>query len=201
MRTLSCVLSLLFVTIAAPTITSADTLTYDGSLNGASESPAIASPGIGFAIVTINTLSQTMEVNVTFSGLTSPNTAAHIQCCTPAPGNAGVATVTPTFTGFPSGDISGSYDHLFDLTASTTYNPAFVTAQGSVAAAETALLTGLADGEAYLNIHTTNFPGGEIRGFLAAPATAPMPEPSNLWLLSIALLALAVAAKFKLRVS
>jgi hypothetical protein len=81
MRTLSCVLSLLFVTIAAPTITSADTLTYDASLNGASESPAIASPRIGFAIVTINTLNQTMEVNVTFSGLTSANTAAHIQCC------------------------------------------------------------------------------------------------------------------------
>jgi CHRD domain len=35
-----------------------------------------------------------------------------------------------------------------------------------------ALLTGLAAGEAYLNIHTTLFPNGEIRGFLA-----PVPGP------------------------
>jgi hypothetical protein len=35
------------------------------------------------------------------------------------------------------------------------------------------LLDGIAMDEAYLNIHTTSFPGGEIRGFLS-----PVPEPS-----------------------
>ena len=38
-----------------------------------------------------------------------------------------------------------------------------------IAGAEAALLTGLAAGEAYLNIHTNVFPGGEIRGFLQVP--------------------------------
>lgn len=38
-----------------------------------------------------------------------------------------------------------------------------------MAGAETALLAGLAANQTYLNIHTTNNPGGEIRGFLAAP--------------------------------
>jgi LPXTG-motif cell wall-anchored protein len=32
-----------------------------------------------------------------------------------------------------------------------------------------ALVAGLFDGRAYLNIHTTAFPNGEIRGFPAVP--------------------------------
>jgi hypothetical protein len=39
---------------------------------------------------------------------------------------------------------------------------------GTTAGAEAALLAGLEAGQAYLNIHTTMFPGGEIRGFLAS---------------------------------
>jgi CHRD domain/PEP-CTERM motif len=86
-----------------------------------------------------------------------------------------VATTTPTFTGFPSGVTSGTYDHIFDLTSATSYNPAFVTANGGIVAnAEATLLAGLDAGNAYLNIHTTNFGGGEIRGFLHA-----VPEPST----------------------
>lgn len=197
MRTLLCILALLFLTIAAPTILSADTITYDAVLSGASESPATPSTGTGSAIVTINTVAQTMEVNVTFSGLSSGDTASHIHCCVAPGGNAGVATTTPTFPGFPSGVTAGSYDNVFDLTAASTYNPAFVTAQGSVANAETVLLAGLAAADAYLNIHTTLYPGGEIRGYLTLAA----PEPSSLWLLSMRLLALVGATKFKLRVS
>ena len=111
---------------------------------------------------------------MTFSGLSTGNAASHIHCCI-APGlNTIVATTTPTFTGFPSGATSGSYDHIFDLTSATSYNPAFITANGAtVASAEATLLAGLAAGDAYLNIHTTSFPGGEIRGFLRA-----VPEPS-----------------------
>ena len=204
MKPFLCILALLFLTIAAPTVVSADTITYNAPLNGASEqSPLDMSPGVGFAIVTINTLAQTIEVNVTFSGLTSGNTSTLIHCCTATPGtgNAGVASITPNFAGFPSGVTSGSIDRVFDLTASSTYNPAFVTAEGSVANAETALLAGLADGEAYLNIHTTNFPGGEIRGFFSPAAAVGTPEPSSLGLFSVGLLALAIATKLKLSVS
>jgi hypothetical protein len=63
----------------------------------------------------------------------------------------------------------------FDLTMASSYNPAFVTAEGgTVAGAEAALVAGLLDGETYINIHTTMFPGGEIRGFLSA-----VPEPAT----------------------
>jgi hypothetical protein len=119
--------------------------------------------------VTWNTLTNEMTVDVTFSGLTTPTTAAHIHCCVTPPGNTGVATTVPTFTGFPLGVTSGTYTHAFDMTSAASYNPAFVTANGgTVAGAEAALLAGLEAGQAYLNIHTTMFPGGEIRGFLAS---------------------------------
>jgi hypothetical protein len=110
-----------------------------------------------------------MHVQVTFSGLLGTTTASHIHCCTTIAGTgiAGVATVVPTFTGFPLGVTSGSYDHIFDMTLTGSYNSTFVTNNGGTAlSAFAALLAGLNAGEAYLNIHTIVVPGGEIRGFL-----------------------------------
>ena len=166
---------------ALATQASAAILIYDAEL-GNFESPPTGSPGTGFAQVTIDTAANTMDVMVTFSGLTSGTTASHIHCCTalPGTGTAGVATTVPTFTGFPLGVMSGTYDHTFDMSLASSYNPVFVTNNGgTVASAEAALLAGLSAGDAYLNIHTTNFGGGEIRGFLTA-----VPEPST-WAMMI----------------
>jgi hypothetical protein len=162
-------------------------ISYFAVLTGTAEVPPTGSPGTGFTTVTIDTVAQTLLVNVTFSGLVSPDTASHIHCCTAAPfsGNAGVATTTPTFPLFPLSVTAGTYTHLFDLTDPGSYNPAFVTAEGSVANAEAALAAGMALGETYLNIHSVQFPGGEIRGYLAAA-----PEPSTLLLAGAALASL-----------
>jgi len=123
----------------------------------------------GTALVTWDTLTNLMTVHVVFNGLTTPNTAAHIHCCVSAPGTAGVATTTPTFTGFPGGATSGAYSHTFDMTQATSYNPAFVTANGGVSNAKDVLLAGMLAGKTYLNIHSQMFGGGEIRGFLVEP--------------------------------
>ena len=165
-------------------------ISYFAILDGPSEAPPNISPGTGFATVLIDLVAQTMEVDVTFSGLLGTTTASHIHCCTAVPdvGTAGVATTTPYFTGFPLGVTSGSYSHLFDMTLASSYNPAFVTAEGGVANAEAALAAGIASGNAYLNIHSTVVPGGEIRGFLEASA----PEPSTLLLAGAALASLAL---------
>jgi hypothetical protein len=149
-------------------------LIYDATLTADGESN---STGTGVAIVTIDSVLDTMRVQVTFSGLTSGTTASHIHCCTAMPGvpPVGVATTTPSFTGFVNGVTFGNYDHTFDMTLATSFNPAFVTAHGSVSGAFDALLAGLAADEAYLNIHTTNFPNGEILGFLVLPLPGTLP--------------------------
>jgi uncharacterized repeat protein (TIGR01451 family)/CSLREA domain-containing protein len=145
----------------------AATFVYSATLSGANENPAVVSPGTGNTIVTLNTTAHTLRVQATFSGLTSNTTAAHIHCCVAPPMNVGVATTTPSFAGFPLGVTSGTFDQTYDMTLASTWNPAFVTAQGSISAAEAALTAGLAAGQAYFNIHTVNNGGGEIRGFLA----------------------------------
>jgi hypothetical protein len=191
MRTLityGCLLGMLLTALASQS--RADLLTYVTQLNGANENPSHVTPGTGFADVFIDTVAQTMEVDVTFSGLLGGVSASHIHCCIALGGNAGVATTTPTFTGFPSGVTSGTYDHVFDLTQASSYNPAFVTAEGSLANAEAALLAGLAGDQAYLNIHSAVFPGGEIRGFLVAA-----PEPASLPVLVVLLVVGAVVVR------
>lgn len=142
---------------------------FQAVLSGPAESPPNASPGTGFADVLYNDVAHTLTVNVTFSGLLGTTTASHIHAATASPGTgtAGVATTTPTFAGFPLGVTSGTYSSILDLTLTSSFNPAYVTAQGSVGAAEAALVLAMEQGKAYLNIHTTVVPGGEIRGFLA----------------------------------
>jgi hypothetical protein len=150
---------------------------YTAVLSGASEVPANVSTGTGSATVKYDDTLHTLQVAVTFSGLSGNTTASHIHCCTSVAnsGNAGVATQTPTFTLFPTGVTAGTYNHTFDLTLASSWNAAFITTQGgTVGSAETAFAAGLATGEAYLNIHSTLYPRGEIRGFLA-----PVPEPEE----------------------
>jgi hypothetical protein len=187
MKAAMAVLSCLLLSVQAH----AAVLTYSAFLDGPNESPPNASPGTGEAVVIVNTTDNTMHVHVDFSGLLGTTTASHIHCCTAVPdaGTAGVATTTPTFAGFPLGVTSGTYDALLDMTMSSSYNPAFISAEGGTpASAEAALFAGMAAGETYLNIHSSVVPGGEIRGFLSLDA----PEPGTFLWAGAALVALAV---------
>ena len=161
---------------------SAAILAYSTSLSGAAESPPVVSLGTGTSSVVIDTVLNTMTLNVSFSGLTGTTTAAHIHCCTAVPGagNVGVVTQLPSFSGFPLGVMNGNYSNVFDMTLASSYNPAFVTANGGTPAGALArLITGLNSGSAYINVHSSFAPGGEIRGFFAA-----VPEPAS-WLTMI----------------
>ena len=119
---------------------------------------------------------------MTFADLVSGTTASHIHAPTPLPGTgtAGVATTTPTFTDFPLGVTSGNYDHTLDTLSGSTYNPAFITANGGTpASAEAVLAAALAAGEAYLNIHTSTFPGRRDPRVPHLGARAPEPGPAG----------------------
>ena len=82
------------------------------------------------------------------------------------------------------------------MTLASSYNAAFITANGgTVNTAFSALLAGVDSGRAYLNIHSTFAPGGEIRGFLSM-----VPEPSTYALMLLGLVAVGGLARQQRRI-
>jgi hypothetical protein len=171
----------------------AHTQIFTASLNSAAEeNPANTSPGTGAATLTLDLDLKTLHIAASFADLEGTTTAAHVHCCTtnPGTGGAGVATPTPTFPGFPSGVTSGSYDMTFDMTQASSYNGSFITANTDIDGAFAKLSQGLLDGTAYLNIHSSRFGGGEIRGFFAL-----VPEPTSLVVTLVGVLGLTAARR------
>jgi hypothetical protein len=172
----------------------AEVFQYSVSLDGPSD--GTASPGTGSGSVEYDDVLHTLALQVSFSGLVTTGTGttvSHIHAPTvdPFTGFVGVATTTPTFVGFPTGVTSGTYANTLDLTLASSFNSSFVTANGgTVAGAEAALAGAMASGRSYWNIHSSTFPGGEIRGFLEA-----VPEPSTFALAGLGIVAIASAVR------
>lgn len=153
---------------------------YTAGLSGPNEDPPNGSPATGTTTVTVDPVAHTIHIVVNFSGLVGLSTLAHIHAPTSVPnaGTASPATTTPTLPGFPAGVTFGSYDMVLFLDQASTYSTDFFNANGqSVAQAEAALLQALAEGRAYLNVHSETYPGGEIRGFL----TTSVPVEDSTW--------------------
>jgi len=150
------------------------------------------------ALVTYDDVAHTLVVHASFSDLLGTTTVAHIHCCADSPSNVGVATYPGTFPGFIVGVTSGTYDSPspIDLTSAASYAASFLNnfGGGTAAGAEAALIQGLFDGRAYFNIHTSLYPGGEIRGHLSE-----VPEPGTLTLAGLALLAVAAGSRRRSR--
>lgn len=113
-----------------------NTTTFKATINGASETPPNASTATGTATLTFNTDTKVFTVVVNYSGVTAIQ--AHIH-----KGDVGVA----------GGVIFG-----FDALAS----PINYTSPALDATQEADLNANMY----YVNIHSTQFPGGEIRGQL-----------------------------------
>lgn len=173
-------------------------ITYVAYLDGPSENPPNASPGTGRALVVIDLQTELLLIQATFSGLLSPVTVAHIHAPTAPPNNVGVAVSPGTLTDFPAGVTSGNYWRVFDLSDAATYTASFMNnfGGGEPAGAAQALAEALANGEAYFNIHTTRYPGGEIRGFFA-----PVPEPATAGLMALGIAGLGAVRTYRRRQS
>lgn len=147
--------------------------------------------GSGTATASFDDVSNVLKFFAAFSGLSGVTTQAHFHCCTTTAftGTAGVAVDSPSLP-IPLGVSAGVFGAELDLDDASNFNPAFITASGSLAAAITRFKAGLDSGKVYLNIHTSTFGGGEIRGFMLVP------EPTSAALALLALAALgAVGAR------
>lgn len=118
------------------TATPAATEIYRATIDASQEVPLNASPAKGSANLSYDTFSRILSYNISFSGLSGAEIAAHIHGPALAGVNAGVLFPLPL--GSP---VAG------------TVGPLTPTQEGYLRA-----------GKLYLNFHTTPFPGGEIRG-------------------------------------
>ena len=130
---------------AVSTPASAAIFIFTGTLSGANEVPANTSTATGNFVATLNDVANSISVVINFAGLTANASAGHIHCCVPVGVNGPV--VVP-FSGFPAA-MSGTYSNNFTGLSAANVN-------------------GIKNGLAYINIHNSSFPGGEIRGQLAA---------------------------------
>jgi hypothetical protein len=115
---------------------------FSATLAGWQQVPSVSSGGTGTGTVALNGDETQIVVNLSFSGLTSNASLAHIHGPAAPGANAGVLF---DFSGVTPAATSGSIP-------AQTY---------SISAAQVAQLKA---GEFYFNIHTSNFGGGEIRG-------------------------------------
>lgn len=181
------ILAALVLMLPNPAVSS---IIFVANMTGAQEGTPNASTATGFATFELNDAMTQFSFNGTvfgldFTGSQTPGTnldnltAAHIHAPAPPGINASVvfgfigtpfndnnpnnAVVTPFANG-----VGGAFSSVWDLPEG----------QGGLGLA--ARLPAILDGLAYINFHTVQFPGGEIRGQILR-----IPEPGTLFLLGL----------------
>ncbi len=167
-RTLLALAFVLALMLGSNTSANAEAARYKAVMNGESVEPPTPSTGTANAIVEIDPVAHTMYVYIDFA-LMGITLQAHLHAPTGVPltGVAASATTTPTLPDFPFALSFDKYEKTLDMTQESNYSPEFLAANGgNVAAAEATLFAAIAEGKAYLDIHTDVYADGEVRGFL-----------------------------------
>jgi len=124
----------LFAALVLPALAAAQITQLRAVLNGAQETPPVATAATGVACLVLDQTAGTLTFNITYAGLGSPEIAAHIH-------QGAVGTPGGVIFGLP-----GANPKLGMLLVSP------------------AQATLILSGNTYINIHTSVFGGGEIRG-------------------------------------
>ena len=138
-----------FLLFAALTLFAASTAVnaatyFTGTFNSAQEVPTNSSTAAGFGRVVLSDDETQITYSITFSGLSSNQTASHIHNAAPPGSNASVLLNIGS-----TGATSGTFTNL-------------------TSAVTPAQVANLKAGLLYFNVHSANFPGGEIRGQITA---------------------------------
>ena len=147
------------------------------------------STGSGSFTGTFDTSTDTLAFTLTWTNLTTSMINAHIHLASTPGGTGGVLipffapgaveTINPAPPALPLG-TSGTLTESITITDPTTLSE---------------FLSGSAAGLLYVNVHSTIFPAGEIRGDL--PATILTPEPGTIGLLAFGLVGLAGFSRWR----
>ena len=116
---------------------------YTATLTGPQETPPNNSTATGTATLLVSPDEKTARLSLSFNGLSSAETAAHVH----GPAVPGVSA--PPLFDLPLGQVS---DFGINLTPAQVQN--------------------LKNGLVYINVHSTNFTSGEIRGQFGSSATS-----------------------------
>ena len=128
------------ILISSPSL--AEQMKFQAQLSGLQEVPPVDSAGKGTAQITFDTASRDLSWTIEYSGLTGPVQAGHFH----GPAEPG-----------ENGDVGVSLETLespIEGSATLTEDQAKI----------------LLDGKFYLNLHTAEYGGGEIRGQVMKPA-------------------------------
>ncbi len=162
MKRLISILAVALVAIA-PATGSAATVALNATLNGSQEVPSNDSFGLGSAAMLYDTSTNELTFAIIFTGLSGPLTGAHFHGPAPEGSNAGVQ--------IDIGAIAGLGSPMFGSATLTDDQE-----------------TDLLDNLWYINLHTADFPGGEIRGQVIFKKVIPIPAAA--WLFASSLIAL-----------
>jgi hypothetical protein len=142
-------------------------------LSGAGEIPPTGSPVLGLAVFDLSNDDSQIAFTISFGTnaggppFATPLQAGHIHFG--VPGTNG--PVILPFPNLPVGQTSGTFSGILTAANLTPAGPITTFAEAVEA---------LKEGNTYTNLHTTQFPGGEIRGQNSA-----VPEPGTLALFGI----------------
>ncbi|MCC6229526.1 MAG: CHRD domain-containing protein [Phycisphaerales bacterium] len=128
-------------------------VTHVASIDGAQEVPANGSNGRGFGLFMYDNVANTLDYYIAYAGLSAAETAAHIHGFARIGVNAGIKHT------LPAGNLKVGTWNFTDADEESLWN-----------------------GMTYVNIHSTNIPGGEIRGQIVStvvPIDATQEVPAN----------------------